>query len=80
MTKKVYILELVGDIESTSGTHTIEVGGVSLSRQTLEDLKCHHDRELDEYFGDDEEEDTFTYLNTDYSSRPEWVITEHDLV
>lgn len=93
--KKVYVLELVGDIQNTPGAVTLEIGGVSLDKKALERLKVQKDKELDDYLGsdsgdteDDEDEDEddyddggdITYMNYDLDSRPEWTITEHDLV
>ena len=92
---KVYVLELSGDIQSTPGSVTLEVGGVSLDKTVLERLKVEKDKELDEYLGeedddeseDDEEEDEdedyedgCTYMNYDLDSRPEWTIVEYDLL
>lgn len=84
--RKAYILELEGDIESTPGTVTLEVGGVSLDREVLEKLKVVKDQELDEYLGDDasDEDDDYpeqvVYHNYDLSGRPHWNIREYDLV
>ena len=83
---KIYVLQLIGDIQSTPGSVTLKLGGVSLNRNALETLKVRKDKELDEYMGDDgcdyneEDEDGVTYLNYDLTSRPVWEITEHDMV
>lgn len=82
--KKVYVLELVGDIVNTGGSVTLETGGVSLDRSSLEVLREQKERELDEYFGVNEESDEdyhdWCYMNTDLSERPFWTIVEYDLV
>jgi len=84
MSKKIYILELIGDPESSGGSVTFSIEGVSTDRETLERLKVEKDKWLDEYLGDeggDEDDDrTYTLYNTDLSSRPHWTITEHDLI
>ncbi len=83
---KVYVLELQGDIECTSGITIAEIGGTSLDRSTLEKLRVQKEEELDEYFDgrteDDEDDsgDSWCYCNTDYSSRPAWVISEYPLL
>ena len=92
---KVYVLELWGDIVCTSGAIIVEIGGVSLDRSVLERLMVEKEKELRAYFddedvsddGDDDEEDEeeyedeeCTYMNTDYSSRPTWSISEYPLL
>lgn len=93
---KVYVLELVGDPINSGGRVTIEVGGASLDRSKLESLKIEKDEELDEYFDgrqepcdcddDDCEEDhdgsdeEWCYMDSDYSTRPEWTIVDYPLL
>lgn len=82
---KVYILELVGDIQSTGGSVTLETGEASLDKEKLEPFRVKREKELDEYFGvgDDEEEDEdreWCYMNTDLDERPTWCIQEYELV
>ena len=92
----VYVLQLEGDIECTAGITIAEIGGTSLDRSKLETLREKKERELDEYFDgrqapcdcDDEEceedhdsdGDVWCYLNTDYSTRPTWVIASYPLL
>lgn len=89
----VYVLQLQGDIECTSGITIAEIGGTSLDRSKLETLRVEKERELDEYFDgrrtqcdcaeceeDHDDGDVWCYLNTDYSSRPTWVIVSYPLL
>lgn len=46
----VYVLELIGDPVNSGGSVTIDIGGTSLDRATLENLKVEKDAELSEYF------------------------------
>lgn len=86
---KVYVLELWGDIVCTSGAIIVEIGGVSLDRSVLERLMVEKEKELRAYFDDedddseeeeDDEDEECTYMNTDYSSRPTWSISEYPLL
>ena len=92
---KAYVLQLVGDPINSGGMVTIDVAAVSLDRSRLEALLPTKEAELDEYFEgrsapcdcddeDCEEEhddgEEWCYMNSDYSSRPEWVIDEYVLV
>lgn len=77
-TNKVYVLELLGDLSNTPCSVVIDTGGVSTDREILETLKKEYDEELDEYFGDDD--DDFEYQGFDLTGRPEWTITEYDLL
>ena len=75
----IYILQLEGDPVNSSGTHIIEVAGVSLDKRSLERIRKDRSRELE---GLVEEDDCgfVTYMNTDYSDPPEWVIREVSLI
>ena len=79
---KVYALVLFGEIpDSGQGSHIIEVCGVSPVRYLLENLKTKKEQELNDYFGDEEdEEDLVCYMNTDYVGRPEYEIIEVDFI
>lgn len=77
-TNKVYVLELIGDIVNTPGSVVLDVGGVSTDKEILETLKKEYDEELDAGLGDSYDE--YEYMGYDLSDRPEWVITEYDLL
>lgn len=78
--KKIYVLELVGDIRSTPGTVTLETEAVSVDRAKLEALKVLKEEELDAYFADEDENEHITYLGYDLDGLPDWVISEVPLV
>lgn len=78
--KTIYVLELVGDIVNTGGSTIVEVGGVSFDKATLEKLKSQKDTELLEYLGPEDDDGECCYMNTDYSERPCWVISEYPLL
>jgi hypothetical protein len=91
MSTKVYVLELIGDPQSSGGEVTFEVGGTSLDKSVLEELKVKKDEWLCKYLGDPEgwfegddvdfdEGREYTLYNTDLSSRPHWSIQEYDLL
>jgi len=82
-TKKVYVLELIGDIVSTPGCVTLEIGGVSNDRKKLEKLLETKEKELLEYMsepGPEDDDDGCTYRNYDLDGYPVWNITEHTLL
>lgn len=78
----VYVLELVGDIVSTSGSVVLDTGEASLDKEKLAPFKEKREKELDEYLGDtsEEEDEPVCYHNTDLDERPRWVISEYPLV
>ena len=91
---KVYVLELIGDPTNSSGSITISIGGTSLDLSKIEELKIKKDVEIEEYFSDVEavcdcdddecennhDDHEWTYMNSDYSSRPSWTIVSYELL
>ncbi len=81
MNQVIYILELVGDISCTPGSVTLEIGGVSTDKKTLERLMVEKEKELDDdNESEDDDDEDFCWNGYDLSGRPEWMITEHKTV
>jgi hypothetical protein len=77
----MYLLVLDGDIQSTPGSVILETGEASLDKDSLKPFLDKRNKDLDEYFGDDEEEEgDVCYCNYDLDSRPTWSIQEIPLI